>query len=188
MELKLPVDFGRTAISQTSGGRTGGIEETRKEGSGKEVCFLLILLLTYNVSSPRSEVSKKICLRCWKLQMRLSENVILLFLLFLHLSPISCLFLPTDAFPRLPFCVGGESWLWGKTTGKERNNHTENYCLFPRSWVVHLINNASASWQVWQGTIMRWEVMESSLAGKVVPDLQIHLIITELPINGTVVL
>lgn len=30
--------------------------------------------------------------------------------------------------------------------------------------------------------------MESSLAGKVVPGLQIHLIITELPINDTVVL
>lgn len=41
MELKLPVDFGRTAISQEveEGCGGGGGGEARKEGSGKEVLF-----------------------------------------------------------------------------------------------------------------------------------------------------
>lgn len=136
MELKLPVDFGRTAISQEVEEGCGGGGWRGKEGGKwkRSAIFLLILLLIYSIStSPHSEVSKKICPRCWKLEMRLSENVILLLLLFLHVSPISCLFLPTDV-SQTHFCVGEKAGCGERQQPserpKERNNHSENYWLF----------------------------------------------------------
>ena len=47
--------------------------------------------------------------------------------------------------------------------------------LFPRAihllWVVQLISNAGASWQLQKGAVMQWEGREDSLAGEVVFDL-----------------
>lgn len=50
-----------------------------------------------------------------------------------------------------------------------------------------LISNAVTSWQLGQGALMQWEGSEDSLAGEVVPDLEIHLIIMVAPVGDFIV-
>lgn len=118
-----------------------------------------------------------------------SSSCVSLKVSFLHTSQmvptLSLLWRDHDSLlPQVWACVcvfsmeSGEQVKWNEFQSLgtwSTNDHRVNCGLFPLAlhllWVVMLISNASASWQLWQGAVMQWEVREGSLAGEVVPDL-----------------
>lgn len=161
----------------------GGVEEARKEGSGKEVGLFFscwsFYLLTYSISTPLAPKSVKGSAWDAKSHRWGFQQILPFHSWCLSLSPLfSAFFSPQGPFPGSPLCWG-ESRSCGKKAAECRHPKRETttgkitgcFLTAHLPWVVHLINNASVSWQIWQGTIMQWEVMEGSLAGKVVPGL-----------------